>query len=226
MNVKLDWHSDFLGICAYDDKIFPNHFHVDLHMVTQAEDAKHQNIAFDRMKVIVNEVFAHSIFVCHESPLIKKLSEIYPEKMVVLPEEAYDQVVGIALCCKINAVLEKVITCNRIRISSKFGEDVWYEYETGDSMGPFAPGTKLKGRRKTVTPWWHRSDLMTFDAVGDITVTTWEDLDLGWDVADSQSQTVPEKVPDQPAEVIDIRKGRKTKFHAEIVNGGKNTDED
>jgi len=37
---------------------------------------------------------------------------------------------------------------------------------------------------------------------------------------------VPEKVPDQPAEVIDIRKGRKTKFHAEIVNGGKNTDED
>lgn len=229
MNVKLDWHSDFLGICAYDDKIFPNHFHVDLHMVTQTEDAKHQNIAFDRMKVIVNELFAHSIFVCYDNPLMKKLSEIYPEKLVVLPEEAYDQVIGIALYCKINAALEKAITCTRVRISSKFGEDVWYEYETGDAMGPFAHGTKLKGRRKNTTPWWHRSDLMTFDAVGDITVTTWEDLELGWAGAESKSETLLEFVPDKAAEVIDIRKGRKgrkTKFNAEVVNGGKNTDED
>lgn len=226
MNVKLDWHSDFLGICAYDDKIFPNHFHVDLHMVTQTEDARHQNIAFDRMKVIVNELFAHSIFVSHTNPLMKKLSEIYPEKMVVLPEEAYDQVVGIALYCKINAVLEKVITCNRVRISSKFGEHVWYEFETGDAMGPFSQATKLKGRRKKVTPWWHRSDLMTFDAQGDITVTSWEDLELGWEDSGVKTETLMEFVPDKAAEVIDIRKGRKTKFNVEVVNGGKNTDED
>lgn len=220
MNLKLDWHSDFLGICAYDDKIFPNHFHVDLHMVTQSENARHQNIAFDRMKVIVNEVFAHSIFVCHENPLMAKLSEIYPEKMVVLPEEAYDQVVGIALYCKINAVLENAISCNRVRISSKFGENVWYEFVAGDPMGPFSHVTKLRGRRKNVKPWWHRGDLMTFDAVGDITVTSWEDLELGWDTV-AKTDTVSDK-----AEVIDIRKARKNNFNAEVVNGGKHTDED
>lgn len=226
MNVKLDWHSDFLGICAYDDKIFPNHFSVDLHMVTKSENARHQNIAFERMKVIVNELFAYSIFVSHNNPLMQKLTDIYPEKMVVLPEEAYDQVIGIALYCKINAALEDAITCNKVRISSKFGDQVWYEFETGDAMGPFAKGTKLKGRRKNRIPWWHRSDLMTFDAVGDITVTTWEDLELGWEETAETEETY-EFIPDRAAEVIDIKKGRKSpKFNAEVFNGGKQTDED
>jgi hypothetical protein len=178
------------------------------------------------MKVIVNELFAHSIFVSHNNPLMQKLTDIYPEKMVVLPEEAYDQVIGIALYCKINAALEDAITCNKVRISSKFGDQVWYEFEAGDAMGPFAKGTKPKGRRKNRIPWWHRSDLMTFDAVGDITVTTWEDLELGWEETAETEETY-EFIPDRAAEVIDIKKGRKSpKFNAEVFNGGKQTDED
>ena len=60
MNIKLDWRSDFLGICAYDEKLYPNHFYVELQMLTQTEDARFQNVAFDRMKVLVTEIFAHS----------------------------------------------------------------------------------------------------------------------------------------------------------------------
>jgi hypothetical protein len=232
MNIKLDWHSDFLGICAYEDKIYPNHFHVDLHLITKSEDAHYQNIAFERMKVIVNELFAHGIFVGHDNPNLEKLSQIYPEKMVLLPEEAYDQVIGLALFCKLNAVMEDVMSCIKIRISSKFGEDVWYEFEDGDEMGPFSKDVKLKGRRKNKTPWWRRNDLMTFDATGNLSVTTWEDLDLGWEPEvhdDHEPEIEVELRPERSADVIDMRKSKKikkSKFNAEVVNGGKTTDDD
>jgi hypothetical protein len=220
MNVKLNWRSDFLAICAYTDKIFPNHFDVELQMVTKTENPRHQNVAFERMKVVVTELFAHGIFVGHENDNLSPLIDIYPEKIVLLPEEAYDQVIAIALFCKINAVMENAITCTSVRISSHFGDHVWYQYESGDAMGPFT--VVAKGRKKNKTPWWHRSDLMTFDADGDITVTGWDELGLAWE--DAEEEEVIEFRPDRSADVIDMKKPRKTRFKAEVVDGGKKDD--
>jgi hypothetical protein len=219
MNIKLDWRSDFLGICAYDDKIFPNHFHVELQMVTKSEDPRFQNVAFERMKILVTEIFGHSIFVGHENPNLEGLGKIYPEKLVILPEEAYDQVIGIALFCKANAVMEQAMICTNVRISSHFGDMVWYQYEQGEDIGPFALAN-LNRRKKNWLPWWHRPDLLTFDAKGKIQVTTWEDLDLGWEEAEETP------TPEKPAEVIDIKKTRHQNFKAEVVNGGKKPNED
>jgi hypothetical protein len=57
-------------------------------------------------------------------------------------------------------------------------------------------------------------------------VTTWEDLELGWEETAETEETY-EFIPDRAAEVIDIKKGRKSpKFNAEVFNGGKQTDED
>jgi len=224
MNVKLNWRSDFLAICSYGDKICPNHFDVELHMVTNTENPRYQNVAFERMKVIVNELFAHGIFVGHENEHMVALSEIYPEKIVLLPEESYDQVIAIALFCKINAVMEKNITCTSIRISSHLGDHVWYQYDSGDPMGPFAMTTKSRSKKKTKTPWWHRSDLMTFDADGDITVTDWAELDMGWDEP-AEEEMVIEFHPEKPAELIDMKKTKRTGFRAEVVDGGSKKDE-
>ena len=225
MNIKLDWRSDFLGICAYDEKLYPNHFYVELQMLTQTEDARFQNVAFDRMKVLVTEIFAHSIFIGHENPNLETLIKIYPEKMAILPDEAYDQVIGMALFCKANAIMEGAIKCLSVRISSHFGDMVWYQFGSGEELGPFtAAVVKPRSRKKILHSWWNRPDLMTFDAIGDFTVTTWEELGLGWE--DEADEEVIEVILDQPAEVIDMKKGRRGKFQAEVVQGGKNTDED
>lgn len=220
MNVKLNWRSEFLGICAYGDKIFPNHFNVEVQMVTNTENPRHQNVAFERMKVIVTELFAHGIFVGHENERLAALSNIYPEKIVLLPEEAFDQVIAIALFCKINAVMENAMTCNSVRISSHFGDHVWYQYESGEAMGPFAVASKTKGRKKSKLPWWHRADLMTFDADGDITVTSWEELELAWEEDEDEEDTI-EFIPDKVADVIDMKKSKRSRFRAEVIDGGK-----
>jgi hypothetical protein len=229
MNLKLNWRGEFLAICAYTDKIFPNHFNVELDMLAHTDNPRHQNVAFDRMKVIVNDVFAHGIFVGHENPNLPALIDIYPEKIILLPEEAYDQVIAIALFCKINAVMEKAISCVSVRISSHFGDRVQYQYETGDPMGPFAVATKSKSKKPKFAPWWNRSDLMSFDADGDIQVTSWDDLDLGWEDSEPDEEAETDAVPEEETQtkttqVIDIKKTKKHKFHAKIVEGGKKDD--
>lgn len=219
MNVKLDWRGDFLGICAYDDKIFPNHFIVDVKMVTKTENPRFQNVAFERMKLLVTEIFGNGIFVGHENPNLEALSKIYPEKMVILPEEAYDQVIGIALYCKANAVMENAIHCHSVKISSHVGDSVWYQFEDGEDSGPYAVAVprKRKSKRDT-TPWWHRSDVLTFDATGKLEYSSWEDLGLGW-------EEEAEVVLETGGEIIDMKK-KVRRFHGEVVNGGKKSDED
>ena len=175
MNVKLNWRGDFLGICAYDDKIFPNHFQVEMQMVTKTENPRFQNVAFERMKLLVSDIFGNSIFVGHENTNMDALSKIYPEKMVILPEEAYDQVIGIALYCKANAVMEGAIHCHSVRISSYLGDSVWYQFEDGEDMGPYAVAVPRKKRGRNTVPWWHRSDVLTFDASGKLEYSTWEE---------------------------------------------------
>ena len=220
MNVKLNWCSDFLGICAYDDKIFPNHFHVEMQMVTKTENPRFQNVAFERMKLLVTEIFGNSIFVGHENDNLEALSKIYPEKMVILPEEAYDQVIGIALYCKANAVMEEAIHCHSVRISSFLGDSVWYQFEDGEEMGPYAVAVPRKRRGRNATPWWHRSDVLTFDATGKLEYSSWEELGLGWE---EEAEEVVFK--ENTGEIIDMKKKRR-RFHGEVVNGGKKTDED
>lgn len=211
MNVKLEWSSNFLGICTYEDKIYPNKFFVELKMVTTTDNPQHQNIAFERMKLIVTEVFAHSIFVSHESPILATLATIYPEKMVVLPEEAFDQVIALALYCKLNAVMENKIKCENIRISSEFGDNVWYQFKAGEELGPFSAVVKRTSRKKPATPWWHRSDVLTFDTDTKLETASWEDLDLSWEVNELAN----------PGEIIDIKKKRpRRKFQAEVIDGG------
>ena len=219
MNVKIDWRSDFLGICAYDDKILPNHFKVEMQMITRTENPRFQYVAFERMKFLVNDIFGNSIFIGHENPSLEFLGNRYPDKMVLLPEEAYDQVIGVALYCKANAVMEEAIHCQSVRISSYIGDSVWYQFEDGEDMGPYAVATPRRRSKRSSAPWWHRPDILTFDTTSKIEYSTWEDLLLGWE------EDSDEPVEETVGEIIDMKK-KKKKFHGEVVNGGKPKDED
>lgn len=214
MNVKLEWNSDFLGICAYNTQIYPNKFYLNLELVTATEDLNQQNIAFERLKLMVGEVFAYGLFINHDNPLVATLSKIHADKLVILPEVAFDQVIGIALYCKLNAIMESRMRCSQVRISSEFGDRVWYQYQTGEELGPFAVATPKATRgRKPTQPWWHRPDLFTFDTADAVQAWNWQDFDLGWEAQDQ---------PTTPATIIDLARQRKTrKTQTEVLPGGR-----
>ena len=197
-------------------------------MVTNTDDNYHQNIAFERMRVIVEEVFNNGIFVDYENEMLDPLFDLYPEKLVLLPKDACDQVVGMALFHKINAVMEKKLICYGIRISSKFGDNVWYQFGVDDNAGVFnAVQEKPKGRKKktafSADMWWNRSDLLTMDLTDceDNSNAIWEDIGLGWECEDEE----PEEENAKNGDVIDLTRTIK-KFQGKVIKGGKKIKED
>jgi hypothetical protein len=146
-------------------------------MMTNCSDSVSQNIAFERLKYYIYSQLNHSIFVNqdHESALEK-----YHQagiKTLTLPAEPVDQLLGIMLYCKLNAIMEGRMVINEIEISSDLGERMIYLHATDENLGPFEdPG------------WWHDVDLplrSTLESDNDKVVAmnninAWRELELDW----------------------------------------------
>lgn len=233
MNVTLEWSTTFLAIAVHNGMIFPNVYNVNLAFLTQTNDNREQNVAFERMKFMFREMFENGIFVSSTSPLLEPLFQLSPGKMVVLPEEAFDQIISMAILCKINAVMEGKIILEEVKLSSVAGDNVWYSFDIEDDMGMFAAVPTKNKKFNKGKPWWHRNDIMTFDAKGKFEIANWSDVGLTWEESaeehiefelDSEGTTDTKS----KTKVIDFTsKKLYTGFTPELVDGGKKqADED
>jgi hypothetical protein len=66
--------------------------------------------------------------------------------VTTLPEEPVDQIVGMMLYYKLNAIMEGRMEIVQLDISSRLGDGVWYMHDEDDLSGPFAH-----------EGWWHQS---------------------------------------------------------------------
>jgi hypothetical protein len=178
MNVRLEYNLEFLAGIYYNDNVFFNKYFVDLEFTTQCSDPVDQNVALDRLKFFVSQILQHSVFVdSSEKTAIKKL-ETAGIKIATLPSVPVDQIIGMMLFCKLNAVMEDRILITQLKISSDFGEHIVYLQHENESVGPF----EAKG-------WWHDPEpncgylQMSSSKVVNISDTpTWQNLDFGWNV--------------------------------------------
>ena len=79
----------------FNDKFYVNEYDIDLTLNVETDSILDQNIALDRIKYFLHECLEHSIFV-HQTNT--KAIEKYMDANInvcTLPEEPYDQVVGI-----------------------------------------------------------------------------------------------------------------------------------
>jgi hypothetical protein len=92
-------------------------------------------------------------------------------------EEPVDQIIGIMLFNKFNAVMEGRMEVTALDISSTQGDGVWYQHDDGDTQGPFVE-----------SGWWHESTLKhndietdtTEDNVVKVRPSDWLEYDLMW----------------------------------------------
>lgn len=187
MNVRLLYKANFLGINVVESRFYPNNFKVKLSMVTGSDDPITQNVAFERIKFVIKEIFNNGIFVGGESPLAPEFLKLSPTKVIILPELAYDQIIGMALYCKLNAVLNGQLTIEDLQISSSAGENIWYAIDENDEMGNFSVPLNKK---KKILPWWHREDLTTYDIKGEVPKFDWSAIDLDWEQVNADQMSV------------------------------------
>jgi hypothetical protein len=94
-----------------------------------------------------------------------------------MPENPFDQIVGMVLFCKLNSIFEETLLIEELKISSRVGGEIVYNIDMDDNFISFIAGDAESA------PWWMHSNLLTtsVETEGDEEGTTWEDLSLSWD---------------------------------------------
>jgi hypothetical protein len=182
MNVRLEYNLQFTAGVYWENQMFMNRYLVKLYMMTNSSDPAVQNIAYERLKYFVYDQMANTIFINYEHQKQCRALIAAGLKITTLPGEPVDQLIGIMLCAKLNAIMEQNIIVHEVEVSSDLGENMVYLHSSEESLGPFSgPG------------WWHEADHTHCDwslidsekTVAMHQAGAWRELELAWPDQDS-----------------------------------------
>lgn len=177
MNVRLRYDTEFLAGIFYEDQLQMNSYSVSMSMLTKTLDTVQTNIAMDRIKAFIAGFMESTVFINQNNETRAEMMSVLGINVTTLPEEPVDQIIGMMLYYKLNAITEGRIEITEIDISSTLGDNVWYMHDEEDSTGPFSK----KG-------WWDDSstqhETIELEPVEDNVVkvisTGWYELGLDW----------------------------------------------
>jgi hypothetical protein len=177
MNVRLQTNLEFPAGIYYDDRLRMNRYTVSVQLCTATGDHEQINVAMDRVKMFVYSELADTVFVNQGDAERAQVMDILGINVTTLPEEPIDQIVGLMLYCKLNAVMEGRMFVEQLNISSLLGDDMTYLHDMDDAVGPF----QAEG-------WWHASDtshnsfdnIETQENVVKVPTTGWGKYNLNW----------------------------------------------
>ena len=177
MNVRLQYDLEFLAGIYYEDQLQMNRYTVSLNLLTKTKDSVSTNIALDRAKAFVHGALESTVFINQANAEHAEFMQMMGISVTTLPEEPVDQIIGMMLYYKLNAVMEERMVVTSLDISSTLGDSVWYQHDSEDMAGPFAEDG-----------WWHRASMQheTVErepAPGNVVKvisTGWHELNLEW----------------------------------------------
>jgi hypothetical protein len=143
------------------------------------EDPYEQSIALERMKYLVDERIANSVFIeSSERKVIDTFTSL-GMKVCVLPVEPYDQALAIPLLLKMNAITEGKFNITHMSFKSHLSDEVEYLIDIEDGFEPY----------NDKNCWWYDSGSNILDnkktnkkdkIVKLHKDNEWAELDLGW----------------------------------------------
>jgi hypothetical protein len=179
MNVRLQKTLHFTAGVWYDNSLQMNNYVVRINLYTNSTDPISQNIAFERLKYFVYYELDSSILIDQNQN--EQCSQFVASglRITTMPGAPVDQLVGIMLYYKLNAIMEQRLVITDVEISSNLGENLVYLHDEDENTDDI------------VKPeWWITTDLAHCDsdlAQSDKVVaikrnSTWHELELDWPV--------------------------------------------
>ena len=146
MNVRLQYDLELPAGIYFDDRLQINQYNINMSLMTKSADPRSTNIAMDRIKAFIYGELDSTIFITEKNQQQADALSALGVNVTTLPEEPVDQIVGMMLYYKLNAIMEGRMTITQLEISSSLGDNVWYLHDEEDLSGPFASDG-----------WWHQS---------------------------------------------------------------------
>jgi hypothetical protein len=177
MNVRLQYEVDFTAGFFFNDMLRMNNYKIRLWMMTATTDSESHNIAFDRIKYFIGQSLDSGVFINKDNQEQCKLLATAGVKIITLPDEPVDQLVGIMLYCKLNAICEDRMIIGEVEVRSELGGEVTYMHGEDEPIGPYDQAG-----------WWNDANLIhyhskiteTENIVSLSTIASWRELDLHW----------------------------------------------
>jgi hypothetical protein len=177
MNVRLQYDLDFLAGIYYEDRLQMNQYTISLNLLTKTKDSVSTNIALDRVKAFVHGALESTVFINQANMERAEFMQMMGINVTTLPEEPVDQIIGMMLYYKLNAVMEDRMVVTGLDLSSTLGDGVWYQHDEEDVPGPFG-----------AEGWWHQANMQHETIERDpepgnivkVMSTGWYELNLEW----------------------------------------------
>jgi hypothetical protein len=177
MNVRLKYDFAFTAGIYHNGSFYMNNYTLRVLMATVSEDPNDQTTAFERLK--------YFIYTCMESTVFIDIDETeqcarYVQaglNITTMPGAPVDQLIGIMLYHKLNAVMENRMIVFETELSSTVGEYMVYLHsEEETTVGYVQP------------EWWDTADLThsevapanSDNVVAIPQAAAWRELDLEW----------------------------------------------
>ena len=180
MNVRLRYNITFPAASWFEGELMMTNYTLSLNLLTLTMDPQDQNIALERIKYFLLNELHSTIFINQTDD---ERCEIFTDiglNVTTLPEEPVDQVVGIMLFYKLNAIMEGRMKITELVMSSEAGDSIEYFHSENEHTDLFPE-----------SGWWHEPTLRHSDVELDEEETDekvvdlnaddeWRDQDLGW----------------------------------------------
>lgn len=168
----------------YRDCLFINQYHYTADMTTVSHNNSDHDTAMDRIMYMTNTALADSVMIDVKDQAQIELYRAAGMRVTTLPAEPVDQIIGMMLYCKLNAVCENNMVINAVSVCSERGNHVWNLHHEDENIGVF----ESEGWWHDTTPLhWHPH--VKHDTVVDLKAKPeWGRLDLDWHSQDSTDQ--------------------------------------
>jgi len=189
MNVRLRYDLPFTAGIYHNSSFYMNNYNLRVWMNTVSENSADQSTAFNRLKYFVYTCMENTVFInAAETEQCDRYAQAGLD-ITTMPGDPVDQLIGIMLYYKLNAVMENRMIIMETELSSSMGEYMTYLHsEEENTVGYVQP------------EWWTSADLThsqfapkNLDNVVAIPqATAWRELELSWadDPADADSGNV------------------------------------
>jgi hypothetical protein len=186
MNVRIKHTMTFTAGVYYGGETRMNNYYVTVHMTTASHDAVSHNVAFERMKYFVYNCMDSTVFVNQADEEQCRRFMDAGISITTMPGEPVDQLIGLMLYYKINAIMEDRIVLDETEINSALGENIVYLHSENEITDV-----------EQIPDWWTSSDVVHSDYVSVLTDkivsmpanTVWRELDLLWPETETTTET-------------------------------------
>jgi hypothetical protein len=178
MNVRIKFNATFTAGIWYKNSLQMNNYSAEIYFITNTSSNSDHEIGMERVQHFIYKELESTVFINEDDHDQIQALLSAGIKITTLPEDPFDQIVGIVLYSKLNAILENNMTVNAVNIESILGDSIQYLHNNSEIDPVIAtPGwwTDTSPRHSDI-----KQELGKKKVVKLKRSSNWKDLGLSW----------------------------------------------